>query len=236
MNVGSTGNLTETHHALLFAWAARAVIQRVGQERGEAAILKATRRYGEQRGRRMALRALVEGYELSMTNFLVFGEWRPSESSKSRSEKLEFGPDVCSCVQVCPWNTAWVEEDLLPYGRLYCKEIDHALVRGYNPELKLEVKQTLSNDGYPCEFIFHQASLEEAGRRSAGLGERAVMPWTYHCGHLYATLSQELIETFGQPGREAVDEAMRLFEARFGEQAARIVRSYQDMDFDNLPA
>jgi len=236
MNTESGERLTETHHALLFAWIARAVIQRVGQEKGEAAILRATQRYGEQRGRRMALRALAEGRELDMTNYLVFGEWRGSDPSKAQAEKFAAGEDVRSRVRVCPWNTAWGDEDLLPYGRLYCQEIDHALVRGYNPELELEVRQTLSNDGEPCEFIFHQADLEEARRGAANLGESTVMPWAYHCGHLYASLRQTLIETFGQAGSDAVDEAMDEFAARFGERMASGVRAYQDTDFDSLPA
>jgi hypothetical protein len=235
MNDASAERLTETHHALLFAWISRAIIQRVGWERGEAAIRKATRRYGEQRGRRMALRARANGRELSMTNFLVFGEWRGSEQSGAESEKSAVGADVLSCVRICPWNTAWVDEELLPYGRLYCREIDHALVRGYNPELELDVRQTLSNDGEPCEFIFHQADLEEAGRISADLGDRAVMSWAYHCGHLYATFSQALIEDFGQVGEDAVEGAMLEFATRFGERTTRLVRSYQDVDFDNLP-
>jgi hypothetical protein len=235
MDVASGERLTETHHALLFAWMTRAIVRRAGRKKGEAAILKAVRCYGEQRGRRMALRTLAEGQELSMTNFLVFGEWRGSEASKGQAEKFAAGPDVRSCVRICPWNSAWVDDNILPYGRLYCQEIDHALVRGYNPELELEVRQTLSNDGEPCEFVYHQASLEEAGRKAIDLGEKAVMPWAYHCGHLYATFSQALIEEFGQVGREAVDEAMLEFATRFGDQAARLVHSYQDTDFDNLP-
>jgi hypothetical protein len=183
----------------------------------------------------MALRALAEEKELSMTNYLVFGEWRGSDPSRTQSEKYATGPDVRSCVQICPWNTAWVDEDLLPYGRLYCREIDRALARGYNPELKLEVRRTLSNEGEPCQFIFHKADPEEAERASVEVRDRAVMPWAYHCGHLYATFRQALIEDFDQLGEDAVDEAMLEFENRFGEQATRIVRSYQDVDFDHLP-
>jgi hypothetical protein len=124
---------------------------------------------------------------------------------------------------------------LLPYGRLYCREIDHALARGYNPELELEVRRTLSNDGEPCEFIFHQADLEEAERASADVGDRAVMSWAYHCGHLYATFRRILIEDFAHLGEDAVEEAMLEFKSRFGEQAARILHSYQDVDFNHLP-
>ena len=39
----------ETQHALLFAWFAKAIVEQVGEQRGEAVIRKAVRQYGEQR-------------------------------------------------------------------------------------------------------------------------------------------------------------------------------------------
>ncbi len=48
---------TEEHHAMLFALISKAVIERAGEQHGEAIIRKAVRQYGAERGRRMALRA-----------------------------------------------------------------------------------------------------------------------------------------------------------------------------------
>ncbi|MBN1148292.1 MAG: L-2-amino-thiazoline-4-carboxylic acid hydrolase, partial [Anaerolineales bacterium] len=119
--------LTETHHALLFAWISRAIVQRVGEPQGAAAVRRAVRRYGEQRGGRMAQRAQADGQELSMTNFLVYGEWRYSDPAHAESEKAVAPPNYQTFVKRCPWNTAWLEAELLQYGRLYCLEIDRAL-------------------------------------------------------------------------------------------------------------
>ena len=57
------GNFTATHHALLFAWISRAVINAVGEEKGEGIIRKAVVKYGMQRGKRMAMRAKANGAE-----------------------------------------------------------------------------------------------------------------------------------------------------------------------------
>ena len=46
---------SESSHAILFALIARQVVTRYGEEMGLPALRKAIRRYGEQRGRRMAL-------------------------------------------------------------------------------------------------------------------------------------------------------------------------------------
>ncbi len=65
--------LTATHHAMLFALMARAVVRDTAEKSGEMVMRKAVRAYGEQRGRRMALRARANGHALSMANFLAYG-------------------------------------------------------------------------------------------------------------------------------------------------------------------
>ena len=130
---------------------------------------------------------------------------------------------------------------MLPYGRLYCLEIDHALVRGFNPKLSMEVNKTLTIDGEPCEFVFHGASQgranasAEINRRSASVAERTVQTWEYHCGHLYKTFNEVLVENFGRQGEIAVSRAMSAFADHLGEEAKLIVLSYLETDFDSLP-
>ena len=66
-------------------------------------------------------------------------------------------------------------------------------------------------------------------------GKRAILPWEYHVGHLFKAFSDVLIAELGLTGREAVDTALSEFAARFGEEAAQIVRDYQTTDFISLP-
>ena len=44
-------------------------------ERGERAFIHGTQYYAEQRGRRMAQRAIRDGKELTYANYLEYGEW-----------------------------------------------------------------------------------------------------------------------------------------------------------------
>jgi hypothetical protein len=240
MDIGQPrSNLNEQHHALLFGLVAKETIERAGKEAGENALRAAVRRYGEQRGRRMALRAEANGDELSMAHFLVYGEWR-SGTGLGKQETVVIGNNVRTTVPRCPWALTWMEADLSQHGRLYCQEIDRALVRGFNPDLIIEVTKTQTNDGVPCDFLYHQVALPSGDtlayirRKSAGLAGNTLMPWEYHCSHLYQALDVVLTAELGEAGQEALRAALDEFSARFGEQAAQAVLSYQETDFDRL--
>ena len=230
---------SESSHALLFALIARQVITRYGEDNGLPALRKAIRHYGEQRGRRMALRAKANGDALNMTNYLVYGEWRYVTDSV-QMERVIDQADIRMTVKRCPWADAWSEAGLLPYGRYYCQEIDAALLRGYNPGLMIEVNQTLSNEGVPCEFIYRQAVLEPDhslaynGEKSTRLESQRLMPWEYHCGHLYQACSLVMGEEFGPSGRVTVQNALAEFALRYGGAAAATVAGYLKTDFDRL--
>ena len=120
-------------------------------------------------------------------------------------------------------------------------EVDEALVRGFNPDLRLDVNSTLPNDDTSCEFVFHDANLtffnylRLAYKKAVKPGKRAIMPWHYHLGHLYKTVSQVFVEELGSGGQEAADAALGEFAARYGQEAAEIVAAYHDTDFDRLP-
>jgi hypothetical protein len=175
----------------------------------------------------MALRADADGERLSMANYLAYGEWS-ADPEESEQQMVEEGANVRMTVHRCPWHAAWAEDDLMAYGRLYCLEIDQALVRGFNPMLWLMVKRTRPNDGGSCEFLFHGVE-ERVPRRGR------VMPWAYHLGHLYKTVGDVVVEELGEGGREAIREALRAFAERYGEGAAQVVLGYQDVDFRRLP-
>lgn len=232
--------LSASHHAVLFALLARAVLVHFGAERGEAVIRQAVRRYGEQRGGRMRLRALRDGEALTMLNYMAYSEWRGREG-ESQQKMAETAPDAYSFIERCPWNDAWMENDLLPYGRLYCQEIDLALVRGFNPQLRLEVRSTLSNDQKPCEFVFYQADLTPENlvilgeKKAANQQKGAVMPWGYHLGHLYQAVKSAVVSELGGAGEAVLQEALSEFAQRYGEEVVQMILSFQTVDFDRLP-
>lgn len=226
-----TESFTARHHALLFAWIARAVVKRVGTAEGERILREAVRRYGEERGQRMRFRAELNGDALTMAHYLAYGEWSVS-AGWSESEVLQTVPQRKTHVLKCPWHDVWHETGLMAFGRLYCLEIDQALVRGFNTDLRLDVNCTQTNGADYCEFVFH--AVDGDGLIPTAPGRR-VMTWEYHAGHLLATVGAVVCDLLGEAGRESRDEALEAFVEAYGQAAAETVVDYRNMDFTRLP-
>jgi hypothetical protein len=217
-------------HAALFAWMAREVLARASDE-GEALVRAGVRRYGQERGRRMALRATAAGHPLDMTHYLAYGEWRAAPGESAR-RLLQEAPDAHMEIVRCPWHASWQALGLMALGRLYCEEIDLALVRGFNPALMLEVERLLTAGAPCCEFIFHGVDLTQPVRLPAGI--LTVMPWDYHLGHLYWTLRRVLVAALGAVGEQAAQAALDTFAAHYGASAAAQVEAHQETDFSHI--
>ncbi len=239
--VDQQGSFNEVHHALLFVWIARAIVERAGVERGEAILRKAIRQYGQERGRRMALRAQANKHALNMVNYFGYAEYRITPGVMDLNITRQ-SPHARLCISKCPWHKAWKEAGLLSLGRLYCLEIDEALVRGFNPALQLEVKETLSGGGARCEFVYHDADptilnyILLGYRRAVSPGTKAVMPWDFHVGHLFITLEKVAVEELGQVGQDAVEAGLAEFTQRYGEQAMQKIVASRGTNYDRVPA
>lgn len=223
---------TETHHALLFAWMAKAVCEQAGDERGEAIIRLAVRRYGEERGRRMAAKARANGHALDMIDYFAYGEFKTSPGAMSQTLTGR-GLDLVLLNTKCPWYAAWDENGLMKWGCLYCREIDSAVARGFNPELKLDVIGTRSNGNETCDFIFHDAKtgvrngLRLIFRKAFKPGAKAIEGWDFHAGHLFTALEKAIVGELGESGDAAVESALNAFAERYGEEARRRVIAYR---------
>ncbi len=234
------GAFSEAQHALLFAWMSRAVIEAVGEEKGEAALRAAVMQYGMERGRRMALRARANGDDLSMANYMAYGEWKASPGAMEQV-MLEKSPDAKVNIIKCPWYTAWNENGLMDFGRYYCRVIDEALARGFNPQLHIAVNGTHSNGAEQCAFVYEGANLTPENqakldnKKAILPGTGAVLPWEYHAGHLYKTLRAVLERELGAAGRDAAERGLAEFGERFGAQMAQKAASYLSVDFREVP-
>ena len=67
------------------------------------------------------------------------------------------------------------------------------------------------------------------------VGSGRVMPWDYHAAHLFKTVGEVVVAHLGQAGQEAIEEALADFAGHYGAEAAEILASYRDADFDRLP-
>jgi hypothetical protein len=202
-------------------------------------LREAVMRYGQQRGRRMAQRALADGRPLTWRTYLAYGEWRAAPCS-SQNQVIATGDDLHQVALVCPWHAAWRERDLLPYGRHYCLWIDVAIAQGFNPELALDVPGTLSNGAPRCDFLYREANLNDAdldeiAAERMALAPRTVMPWDYHLGHLYKTMGEVIVAELGPAGQQLATDALAAWGAEFGPEAVAAVTRHLETDFDRLP-
>ena len=138
---------TEKHHAFIAATFYDLLTKRYGQ-RGEAAFILATQRYAEQRGNRMAQRAIRDGKPLTFSTYREYGEWVNTQSVKdegcgNEGYVVSYSPDFDERVTQCPWATQFAEMGMQKAGTVYCTHLDKSIVRGFNPALVYEVPQSL---------------------------------------------------------------------------------------------
>lgn len=227
---------TPEHHAFLFAALCRALHEAFPQQAAQVCA-DAVRQYGEQRGRRMALRTRLDGYTPDVENYLLYGEWS-AEPGTSQSAVTQLWPEVVMQCTRCPWHALWEETDSLPYGRIYCQSIDASLARGYCG-MTLRTESCLTAGDGQCTFAFEGCGVPPARQegmqaRAAALGDRAKLPWDYHCAHLYAAFLSAA-KALGPQGVSACASALGALKARYDSALIDAVLARSGDDFDALP-
>lgn len=232
--------LTARSHAYLFGVIAKEVIDAYG-EQGVEAIAKGVNIYGRQRGKRMAQRTLADGLEPSALNYVAYGEWsaKPGEMDFSIPAK---NPDVQFWIKKCPWHDVWQENDFMEkYGYLYCKYVDIALAQGYNPALQFDILSNRGQGDEVCDMRLRGANATEQNEaelaaRMEKLGSKAKMPWVYHCAHLYKTMWEVIVASFGYAGLELMQKALYAFGASNGQEAAESILKLMEIDYNAIPS
>lgn len=168
-------------HALLFAYAAKASQQLLG-ERAEDYWKAVVSQYGRERGRRMARLCIQKKEPLDMEHYFSRSEWTVDVGFEKHPL-----PDSCLAYEVrsCPWEAAWRERDLLRYGQHYCRYIDMSILEGFSPKLRLYQPRRLTDlDGGACEFHWLDAKKPTEPRQSAS--QEGIRDFLFHTAHLYA--------------------------------------------------
>ncbi|MDR2068420.1 MAG: L-2-amino-thiazoline-4-carboxylic acid hydrolase [Spirochaetaceae bacterium] len=194
-------------------------------KRGIRVFTVGTRYYAEQRGRRMALRALRDGHELNFDTYLAYGEWNPSGTVSMEYVTETAGNSFVERISVCPWAGTFAAMGLRDCGQLYCHEIDRGIIRGFNPELRFEVKSTL-NDTDTCIQVFENF-VPQKGVMSPPDGKQ---DWQYHCAHILSAMTDVVRAAGFTEVPAAVKES---FIQKYGENAYRGIAE-QEINF-NLP-
>jgi hypothetical protein len=97
------------------------------------------------------------------------------------------------------------------------------------------------NGGDVCDFVFRDAGLSVlkflglAFKKKVRPGRHAVMPWEYHCGHLYKTMGQVIRRELGEKTDSIMANALKEAKAFFNESQISTILSYKNTDFETLP-
>ncbi len=146
--------------AKLFAHVAKSVVDRFGEE-GREAVMEGVRSFGEERGRDIARRAAAVGQPNEIENYLPNYDM---ERSKSFTSKTTFHPgEFEQTFTKCAFAEQWKKDGMEEYGVLYCKMIDPAIAKGFNPNLEVTQESHILKEG-ACRFRFQMKQDESAAR------------------------------------------------------------------------
>lgn len=203
-------------------------------EKGRKAFVQGTHRYGEQRGRRMAQRAIRDGRELTFETYLQYGEWLNTDFSREKgvsnaSERVAYSPDFVLKITRCAWHARFKDMGLVDGGHEYCNHLDIAICRGFNPYLVFEVEKTLHKSDC-CIHGMKNANFEEGATFSNK--KEYVQPFEYHCGHSYWCYHEVTAAIFGASGELVAAKVMEDFSKEYGPEMADKVASYRYVNFD----
>ena len=224
---------TERHHAFIAA-AFYDELTRAFGERGKAAFVMATQRYAEQRGSRMAQRAIRDGKPLNFTTYKEYGEWVNTKTTidageSNQSTPVTLSPDFEYKVTRCPWAVEFKDLGMQEAGVCYCTHLDKAIARGFNPYLTFEVPQSMHDHEY-CIQIMRGADFKEG--QEFKRDPKNLKGFDYHCGPSYKTFSQIVEAIFESQGRRISASVLERFAERYGRDMADTLLSFRNVDFD----
>ncbi|MBS6956446.1 MAG: L-2-amino-thiazoline-4-carboxylic acid hydrolase [Enterocloster asparagiformis] len=226
-------------HAAVYGLLAKAADQ-LYAEAGMNASAKATILYASERGRRMAKRAIRDGYPLTPGVYRIYTEWA-DERKQMKVETLQLSPNYRMNGTYCVWNETWKRYGLGKYGKIYCTYVDQTMVKAFNPDNELIIHSTLSLGGAGCDFEWPGLCYENAEELKAdGILKQskrqiAVKDFLYHCGHTVSAMGRGYALELGQEQSDRiVCQALEEYCKLFGEEKAKAVIRESEIDFEEL--
>lgn len=136
----------------LFSSVAKFVIERLGPKEGEALLKDAVEYFGRERGKSIAQRVKKLGKPLTFKNWLIYSDIDASKNFEAMPEIVD--GDLVVNVKNCTFHNGANEWGLGDYANIYCRYVDYAILRGYNPDVKLVLKERKGKDEESCVFRY----------------------------------------------------------------------------------
>lgn len=223
----------ELHHAFIVAQYYKHLTESFAA-RGLQLFIFATHKYAEQRGSRMAQRAIRDGKPLTFATYRAYGEWESTDTAQNlmggfQNKVISNAPDYEVHIQQCPWAHQFKTMGMQDCGVVYCTHLDKAIARGFNPYLTFDVPQSVNNHDC-CVQIMRDASFKE-GQAFERASEN-IKGFDYHCGHVFRTFGDLSRAVFGSDGTLIPERVLCDFSKQYNPQMAAIVKRFEMTDFN----
>ena len=218
----------KTHAFIAARWYER--LKEAFGERGKAAFIHAVQYYAGQRGRRMAQRAIRDGKPLNHRTFLQYGELvTTDEVTPADGDLISLSPDYEIHITNCPWHDQFYEMGSLEAGSVYCRYLDEALSRGFNPDIVFEAPFSLNCGEYCLHRVRNTNYAEYPSDPPKNEYKR---DFSYHCGNLYWAMNEVASAIFGAGGEETGTLVLKDFLQNYGESMADELAAWRHTDFN----
>ena len=227
--------LSEVHHAHVLMAFHQLLLEQAGERRGREIFMAATQAYGARRGRRMALRALRDGNPLDMASYFAYGELLSTPGAYVGTYTAVAGQVHEQQVQ-CPWAQVFHQQGGQACGVDYCKEIDLAIICGFNPNLDFLCTQNM-HTAPSCDFFYGgpeiQADFLETFPQRLPQGAQVKRDMTFHTADVYDSFCRTVGQVLPQAG-DLIDRVRETLKARFGPEFLDLLDSFPPESFEAI--
>lgn len=130
-------------------------------EEGEAALRRAVRAYGRDRGLRLRRIHEEEGHPINVRSLFEHYDLPGTETSRFRRTTFKLDENTRqSETYVCQFCELWEELGGVPalrsLGQIYCNEFHPAMWSEYDPDINTELPQLMTEGDPHCRFEVHR--------------------------------------------------------------------------------
>jgi hypothetical protein len=207
----------------MYMFLTKPVFEQFGME-GEKAIRKGLRTFGKFRGERIRKWHEEEGLPKNLESLMKFWDILSLRGCGGENPDLVITPYFGESITThCPLHDVCREANFEHYGYVYCDEIHHEVVMAYHPKAIVEIHEDLMKGDAGCHFKFMMPqempeeqidksglkALEKRVKENPVEFIRLMLKREGHVvGMLYHSISQAVIERFGQDGRAIVKSSL----------------------------
>lgn len=196
----------------------------------------ATKVYANQRGRRMAKRAIRDGEDLTYETYCQYGEWISTDDSidndiANKFEFIEDESDLVMHISHCPWRFQFKSMGAEEAGLMFCKNLDRYLVEGFNSDIDYSVDlDTLQ--GSSDEYCVHIVKNYNLDGKNTDKNKNGLKGFDYHCAHLFWSFRETIIDIYGYEGLKISEKVLDDFNENYGEANTKIILKYRNINFN----